>query len=251
MSTRSWLTAALCSAAALGCAPEMAASAPPNQPPAGSNTPPAAGSTTPTAGSSAPHATAPRLTATALSGPHATLEAACTAGLQAAGLPKPAAPCRATPIALGAGATFGAALLRAEDTSDPRYAGSGAFFLAVGHEGAWFVVPKPLDQINGAAGHMYLPVVSAEAATLDGTARALIRLRDATSSVCNTCEGAARDVKTPVQAKLLLAVCGKDAAGKPACSAPVEAEDGAKATLANGMLTIVLDAKAKRLEVAF
>jgi len=247
MSTRSWLTAALCSAAALGCAPELAASSPAT--PAGSSAPPPGGNTAPP-GSGTPPASVPKLATAALSGPHATVEAACAAGLQAAGLPKPASPCRATPIALGAGAPFSAALLRAEDTTDPRYAGSGAFFLALGGEGAWFVAPRPLDQINGAAGHVYLPVISAEAASLDG-AHALLRLRDATSSVCNACEGAAREAKTPAPTKMLVLACGKDRAGKPACTAALETDEGAKATLRGELLTIVSGPAPRRYEVAF
>lgn len=194
------------------------------------------------------------LQAAALAGPYPTVDAACAAALKASGLP--ARPCAATALAAVAGAPYGAALLRSEDPSDPRYAGSGAFFMALGAEGAWFVTPRPLDQQNGGAGHMYLPALtpaSAKAVTTGGAALVLYRFTDATSSVCNACEGPEHDKRTPVQTEAVFLVCGRDRAGKPACTAPQKLDTKSALALApDGTLSLgVPGAAAKEYEIVF
>lgn len=172
------------------------------------------------------------LPATALSGPFPTLAKACEAAAPAG------APCSATPVALGPSAPFSAAILRAEDKRDPRYVASGAFFLALGRDGEWFVWKKPIDQINGAAGKTFLPVVTVAEASVAGAA-ALIHLRAAATSVCNLCEPPERDKHTPAAARDVVLACGKTSHGVPACTAPMDVDEKAKATLgADGTLTI-------------
>ncbi|MFT3768522.1 MAG: hypothetical protein QM820_24005 [Minicystis sp.] len=230
---------------ALGCAAE-AVTAPPPAPLPNNGSP-----------GPAPTGSHERLSATALAGPYASAQAACEAAAQASGRPKPAAPCATTAITVTPAAPFSAVILRADDPSDPRFAGSGSFFLAVSHAGAWFVAPKPIDQINGAAGHMYLPEVTPLASTgvaaPRGGVRALIRLRDATSSVCNACEGPEREKRTPAQTRAIWIACGLGQAGKPACIAPIETDEKGSASLANDTLSITTapGAAPKVYEIAF
>jgi hypothetical protein len=232
------LLAAL-AALSLGCAAEAAATPQPAHPgsPAHADAP-----GNPAADTSRPHLPPPPAVAplptTALTGPYATTAVTCDTAVGLAGAPGPGAPCTAKPLALGAGAPFAAALLRAEDKTDPRFAGSGVFFLAVGNDGAWFVVPRPLDQLNGAAGHTYLPVLSLTEATV-AAGRMLFLLRDGTTSVCNGCAGPDHDKHTPVSTRSLVVACVRNGKGLPACSAPLLADEKAKVTFAaDGTITI-------------
>lgn len=186
------------------------------------------------------------LPASALSGPYPTLAKACEAAAGPAGA-QPGAPCGSTPIALGAGAPFSAALLRAEDKRDPRYAASGVFFLAVGKDGEWFVSKKPIDQINGAAGKTFLPVVSvAEVAAAAGAV--MIHLRDTSTSVCNLCEPPERDKHAPAGTRGIVMACGKNPHGAPACTAAMDVDEKAKATLGtDGTLTIATPGGAPKI----
>lgn len=202
---------------ALGCAAEAANTAPPSHTPPG-HSPPDAPAATP-------------LPLTPLKGPFPTPEKAC----EAAGA---GAPCVVSSIPLAPGTPFSAALLRAEDKRDPRYAGSGTFLLSLGGGAAWFVTQKPLDQMSGAAGQTYLPVVQpAEAKALGD--RVLFRFSDAVTSICNVCEGPERDKKKPVKTLGIVVVCARLGASTPLCSAALEIDEKAAATLgADGVLSI-------------
>ncbi|APR80967.1 Hypothetical protein A7982_06314 [Minicystis rosea] len=236
----------------LGCAAEGAGAPSVQIPAVSASSAPAA---------SAPAASAPaiareRLAVTTFAGPHATLDAACEAAVQAAGRPKPSAPCVATTIAIAPPPPFSARILRAPDASDPRFAGSGTFLLALGNGGAWFVAPKPIDQINGGAGHMYLPEVTLREASgvalPRGGVLALIGLHDVTSSVCTGCTGPDHDKRTPVETRSLWMVCGLDRAGKPACTAPISTGEKASASLTGDTLSIHVPGAASKLyEVVF
>ena len=108
-----------------------------------------------------------------------------------------------------------------------------------------------LDRINGAAGHLYLPVVSLIDASVVGP-RVLLRLRDATSKVCNPCDGPDRDKKQPAPTRTLALVCGKDRAGRPACTAPMEVEENGKVTLSSeGIMAIAAPGTAPKLFEVF
>jgi hypothetical protein len=186
------------------------------------------------------------LPATPLAGPYATIDAACAAALAASGTP--ARPCVSKPLRLN-GAPVTAALLRAEDPSDPRFAGSGVFFFAYRSEGTWFVATKPLDRMNGAAGHTYLPEITFSGAR-SVAARVLLRFADVTSRVCNACERHTREL---VQTRAIVLVCGRDRANAIACTAPLEIDARARAELApDGTLAITAPGAApQRYDVIF
>lgn len=169
----------------------------------------------------------------ALAGPYPTLDAACAAA-QAA-ISAPARPCASTPITARS-EPFTAVLLRAPDTGDPRFAGSGAFFLALGDRDAWYLTPTPLARTNGAAGHTYLPVITPSAAITHapraGDSRLLLRLVETTTRVCNICEGPQRERRSPFRTQALVLVCARDEANRPACTEPIEVDEKARVTVA-------------------
>lgn len=173
------------------------------------------------------------LSSTPLMGPLPGLDKVCEVAQSPSGIG-----CEVTSIKLPSGAPFRAALVRAKDPRDPRYAPSGAFFLALGGDGGWYLVKKPIDQINGAAGKMYLPVVTVVDASA-AMGRALFHLRDSVSSVCNLCEPPERDVLKPVKTTGVVIACGRIRGGAPACTNPLEVD--AKATVklgADGSITV-------------
>ena len=234
------IAVAALAALALGCAPEVAA-----QPAAHPVTPPPHGGAPP--GGAVP--AREKLAMKALTGPQRSPEAACAAASKANGLRS--GQCTHSALSLPAGAPFGAALLTAADPSDPRFTGSGAWSLALGGDDAWFFLVPALDRINGAAGHLYLPVVSLIDASVVGP-RVLLRLRDATSKVCNPCDGPDRDKKQPAPTRTLALVCGKDRAGRPACTAPMEVEENGKVTLSSeGIMAIAAPGTAPKLFEVF
>jgi hypothetical protein len=123
-----------------------------------------------------------------------------------------------------------AALIRVEEVppSDPRTAGSGAFYLALHAGSAWFVTTTPLDIVNGGAGHTFVPEMypaTAEVVPRAGEApRTLLRFVDATDAICNVCEGPDRRERTWARTVDLVVVCSVE--GAPACTDPLEVEVG-------------------------
>jgi hypothetical protein len=226
MKTNPQLTLALAlSLAPLGCAENV--SAPVHHGGAGHSTPDGHAPSQPGGRAGQP------LSSTPLVGPLPSLDKVCEVAQSPAG-----GGCEVTAIKLPPGAPFRAALIRAKDPRDPRYAPSGAFFVAVGGEGGWYLGQKPLDQVNGAAGKTYLPVVTVIDATA-ATGRALFHLRDSVSSVCNLCEPPERDVKKPVKTTGVVLVCGRARGGAIACTDPIEIDDKATVKLgADGSITV-------------
>jgi hypothetical protein len=191
-----------------------------------------------------------KLPAAALLGPFATVDAACSAALGKAG--GPAAACQVTPIA-APDAPFQIRLLRAENGGDPRFVGSGTYLLAVGKDGAWFALPEALDHVEGAAGHSRLPAIAPTkvSVTKKPTLLVLTQMHDAITQMCNSCEGAARTERKPVDARTLIVVCSEKA-GRPVCAAPVTAADKAQVGLDEGTLSVgVPGGPVKRYEVGF
>jgi hypothetical protein len=177
------------------------------------------------------------LAATPLGGPYAGRDAACTAltNWVATALGWKGATCAESPVDLGAGAPFAAALLRVAEQppSDPRTAGSGVWYMAIHRGDVWFTVPAPLDKINSGAGHTYLPAITpAQAAVVAhaGAPRVLVILNDKTDSICNVCDGPERQTRTPARATQLVLVCAH-AGDKPACTQPLSVDVGTKVTL--------------------
>lgn len=193
---------------------------------------------------SGPIVTTP-LAAAPLLGPYPSRDDACRALVTSAGREGwRSSTCSATPIEVGATSPLGAAVIMVRDAAaaDPRLVGSGSYFLGISASSAWFLTDKPLDQVNGAAGHTYLPVVAGEAVSVvarkGGDARVLFRLRDATESVCNVCEGAEHEKRTPVETRRILLVCGRIASSKPECTPPLFVSAGAEVALTEDGLTV-------------
>jgi hypothetical protein len=152
--------------------------------------------------------------------------------------------CAATPIELGATSPLAAAILMVRDgaVTDVRLKGTGAYFLGVSAGAAWFLTAKALDEMNGAAGHTYLPAVTLESASIvprrNADPRVLFRLRDVTDSVCNVCEGPEHDKRTPVDARRLVMVCGRIGSAKPECTPPLSVSSAAEVSLEEDTLTV-------------
>jgi hypothetical protein len=123
-----------------------------------------------------------------------------------------------------------AALIRVEETppSDPRTAGSGAFHLALHAGGAWSVATTPLDIVNGAAGHTFVPEVYPASAAIvarpGATPRAVLRLVDITDAICDVCADRDRQTRTWARTVDLVVTCSLS--GTPACTDPLEVEVG-------------------------
>lgn len=185
------------------------------------------------------------LAATPLLGPYPSRDGACRALVTSAAREGwRSTTCAATPLAEVPGSPLGAAVLMVRDAAaaDPRLVGTGSFFLGISASSAWFLTEKAIDQVNGAAGHSYLPVVTAESAVVvarhGGDARVLYQLRDATDSVCNVCEGAERDKRTPVAPRSVWMVCGRVGSSKPECTPPLFLSAGAQVALEDDTLTV-------------
>jgi hypothetical protein len=185
------------------------------------------------------------LAATPLLGPYPSRDEACRTMVKSGAREGwQASTCSATPIEVGSGAPMSAAILMVRDgaVTDPRLTGSGAYFLGLSASSAWFLTTKALDEMNGAAGHTYLPSVTVEAVTLvprrHADPRLLFRLRDTTVSVCNVCEGAEHDKRTPVDTHRLVMVCGRVGSSKPECTPPLTVSVGADVSLEEDTLTV-------------
>lgn len=192
-----------------------------------------------------------KLAAEPLLGPFTTVDAACAAALAKAST-GPAVPCQVTPVA-APDAPFQLRLLRAPNAGDPRFSGSGTFLLAVGKDGAWFALREPLDHVEGAAGHSYLPAITPTkvSVTKKPTLLVLTQLRDETSSMCNTCEEPQRAARTTAKVQTLIVVCSEKA-GHPVCAAPLTAGDKAQVGLDGSTLSVgVPGGPVKRYDVAF
>jgi hypothetical protein len=194
-----------------------------------------------------PPAPSALLAAAPLDGPYESRDAACAElGKRATGaFGWKATTCAEAAIELG-GVSLGASVLRMEDTSpsDPRTRGSGAFFLGIRAGSGWFVVPAPLDVINGGAGHTFVPRVlpaCAEAVLQPGgELRALLRLVDTTDAICNVCEGPEREARRRVRTEHLVIACAL-AGSKPECTPPLHVEPATTVSLgADDVLTVAL-----------
>jgi hypothetical protein len=192
-----------------------------------------------------------KLGAAPLLGPFATLGSGCSMALARTGAA--AAACLEAPVA-APDAPFQIRLLHAENGGDPRFAGSGTYFFALGKDGAWFVSPNVLDHVDGAAGHSRLPAITPTKVSVTKKPALLVltQLHDAISQMCNSCEGAARNEKKPVDARTIVVVCGEKE-GKPVCTAPIVAADKAQVGLDEaGTLSVAAPGgPVKRYQVGF
>jgi hypothetical protein len=198
-----------------------------------------------TAGCAAVTTAVTPLTAAPLLGPYPSRDGACsTLVTSAVHEGWKSSTCSITPIELATTSPLAAAIVVVKNgaVTDPRMAGAGAYFLGVSAGAAWFLTAKALDEMNGAAGHTYLPVVSLESAAIvprrGADPRVLFRLRDVTESVCNVCEGAEHDKRTPVDARRIVVVCGRVGSGKPECTPPLSVSTAADVSLDEDTLTV-------------
>jgi hypothetical protein len=186
------------------------------------------------------------LPATQLLGPYPSRDDACNALVRWAAREGKwrSAACSVAFAELGRGAPFGAAVLMVKDAApaDPRLTGAGAYFLGLSMGGAWFLFDKVLDEVNAGAGHTFIPEVSPESASIaertGGAPHVLIRLRDASDSLCNACEGKERENRTPGQTRMIVTVCARLGSGKPECTPPQMVHIDARTKLEDDTLVV-------------
>jgi hypothetical protein len=171
----------------------------------------------------------PTAVATGLLGPFADRDDPCAALTALSKHPFPFASrtCTASPIDVAPDGSVSAALLAVRDAkpTDPRLAGSGAYFLALSIGRAWFVGEAPLDETSSAAGTTYLPTISEPLTSFVGRSpprmRVLFVFRDNTEAICNACKDGMDARPKPRESHGVVVVCGRVGSGKPQCTAPL------------------------------
>jgi hypothetical protein len=177
-----------------------------------------------------PAARAPRprepIVAAPMEGPFGSVDAACGAIVKWAEqtLAWKNVACDRAEIPI-AGAPLAGLVLRAYERSpsDARAGGSGAFFFGIRAGSATFYERDPFAQINGGAGHLFLPKIEATRGEpiSHGSEPPRVRaeIRVATEQVCTSCDGPARDERKLAMREKLTFVCEAEGA-KVVCAAP-------------------------------